>query len=267
MPFLKPIKGSLTRRFAVAAATLATFALILIALPSLWLVEHQHNSAVRLLNQREAEFHANTVSRMIHGVTTRLSEMADSSILATGLMDSAGRETYLTPFLNSVQQIGGIPVQILFTDFEGQVISSNGVAQFTDAQLAWAREQLANSKRSASIVMGDKGAELLAVELVGYNRTQTAEGALFYKLALNDLLPATSTRFFWTQQRGAPTDNIRVPIEVPSIFDHLGLQLEEDKLTSVSKDLLPQYAIIFVTALILAGLVFVLGWRLALAAV
>ncbi len=264
MPFLKPIKGSLTRRFAVAAATLATFALMLIALPSLWLVEHQHNAAVRVLNEREAEFHAISVSRMLYSVTTRLTEMADSSILATGLMDSAGRETYLTPFLNSVRQIGGIPVQILFTDFEGQVISGNGVAQFSEEQLAWAREQLANSKRSARIVVGDKGAELLAVELVGYNRTQTAEGALFYKLALNDLLPATSTRFNWAQQRGEPNDNIRVPIETPAIFDHLNLQLEEDKLSSISKDLLPQYAIIFVTALILAGLVFVLGWRLAL---
>ncbi|MDQ9171933.1 ATP-binding protein [Oxalobacteraceae bacterium R-40] len=266
MPFLKPLKGSLTRRFAVAAATLATFALMLITLPSLWLVERQQDSAVRLLNQREAEFHATTVSRVLNSVTTRLTEMANSSILATGLVDSAGRETYLTPFLNSVQQIGGVPIQILFTDFEGQIISGNGVAQFTDPQLTWAREQLLNSKRTSAIFVGDKGPELLGVELIGYNRTQTAEGALFYKVALNDLLPAPSARFIWeAQQRTPATETIRVAIQVPPSFEHLDLHLEEGKLASASYDLLPQYAIIFVTALILAGLVFILGWRLAMA--
>jgi PAS domain S-box-containing protein len=261
----KPIKGSLTRRFAVAAATLATFALVLITLPSLWLVQHQHESAVRVLNQKEGEFHASSVSRALYSVASRLTEMANSSILATGLVDSAGRETYLTPFLNSVQQIGGIPVQILFTDFEGQIISSNGIAHFTDAQIAWAREQLAASRRTSRIFIGDKGPELLAVELIGYNRTQTAEGALFYKLALNELLPSDSTRFIWeTQQlRNAAENTALVAIDAPSIFTHLALRLEE-KQSFPSSNLLPQYAIIFVTALILAGLVFVLGWRLAL---
>jgi hypothetical protein len=237
---LKPIKGSLTRRFAVAAAMLATFALVLITLPSLWLVQHQHDSAVRVLNQKEAEFHATSVSRVLYSIASRLTEMANSSILATGLVDSAGRETYLTPFLNSVQQIGGIPVQILFTDFEGQAISGNGIAQFTDDQLAWARQQLTASKRTAGIFIGDKGPELLAVELIGYNRTQTAEGALFYKLALNELLPSESTRFFWEAQqlRNAAANTALVPIDAPSIFAHLALRLEETQ-SFPSANLLP----------------------------
>jgi PAS domain S-box-containing protein len=262
---LKPIKGSLTRRFAVAAAMLATFALVLITLPSLWLVQHQHDSAVRVLNQKEAEFHATSVSRALYSVASRLTEMANSSILATGLVDSAGRETYLTPFLNSVQQIGGIPVQILFTDFEGQIISGNGIALLTDAQMAWARQQLKASKRTATIFIGDQGPELLAVELIGYNRTQTAEGALFYKLALNELLPSASTRFLWEAQqtRSSAENTALVPVDTPSIFAHLALQLEEEQ-SFPSANLVPQYAIIFITALILAGLVFILGWRLAL---
>ena len=85
MAIFRLLTDSLAKRFAIAAAALATATLLLISFSSWWLIREQHASAVHLLNHKEAEFHATTVSRMLHGIAWRLSEVANSSILATGL--------------------------------------------------------------------------------------------------------------------------------------------------------------------------------------
>ncbi|MDB5728146.1 MAG: hypothetical protein JWQ00_1351, partial [Noviherbaspirillum sp.] len=269
MTIFRPHAASLTRRFAFAAAALATAALLLITVSSWWLVRQQHASAVNVLNQKEAEFHAAAASRVLHGIASRLSEVAGSSILATGLVDSAGRETYLSPYLNSIKQVSGVPVQILFTDFEGEEIASNGSADFTESQIDWFRRQLQAGKRNAAIFAGRNGPELVALEPMGYNRTQTPEGALLYKVDLKEVMPVPSAELGWSGSGAAPMPadayTVVVPIEVPTIFRHLGLRLDETVRAASPGDLAPQYATIFVIALALAGAVFVIGSRLALA--
>jgi PAS domain S-box-containing protein len=265
----RPISGSLARRFAIVAAALATAALVLITASSWWLVSQQHKAAARVLHQKEAEFHASTVSRILHGVSSRLSEVAGSSILATGLVDSAGRETYLTPYLNSIQQVSGVPVQILFTDFEGKEISSNGAARFSDQHRTWLKKRLEHNRKDAAIFIADSGPELVAVEPMAYNRTQTAEGALLYKVALKDVQPFASARLLWNEEgpenpvQPTPSD-VLVSIESPEIFRHLDLRLSEHERPNPSKDLAPQFAIIFVLALALSTGVFIIGSRLSL---
>jgi PAS domain S-box-containing protein len=268
MTIFRPLAASLTRRFALAAAALATAALLLITVSSWWLVRQQHAAAVDVLNRKEAEFHAAAASRVLHGIASRLSEVAGSSILATGLVDSTGRETYLTPYLNSIKQVSGVPVQILFTDFEGVEISSNGNAGFSGGQVEWLRRQLQAGKRNSAIFTGPDGPEVLALEPMGYNRTQTPEGALLYKIKLEEVIPVPSVRLGWGGRQAAPGPagtEVVLPIDVPDIFRHLGLRLHEKVHVASPEDLAPQYATIFVIALALAGGVFVIGSRLALA--
>lgn len=270
MKFPSLSAASLVRRFAIAAAMLATAALLLIMLSSWWLIGRQHQSAVQLLNQKEAEFHASAVSSILYAVSSRLSEVADSSILATGLVDSVGRETYLTPYLNGIRQVNGVPVQIMLTDFEGKEISSNGTPQFSDAQLKWFREQIDRGKKVSLIFEEGEGPELVAVAPVGYTRTQTPEGALLYKLALKDLIPPEFGRLIWKGQskpEPAPLQadkQMIVSIDAPLIFKDLDLRFTKRVEPGNLKNLMPQYGIFFMIALALAGGVFIIGSRLAL---
>ncbi len=110
---------SLARRFALAAAGLAAGALLLTSLASWWLLTRQHEDAMNELAARERQFHAQTIGLNLTALAARMSEVAGSTILATGLVDSAGKETYLEPFLAGIKQVNGIPVEVLFTDFEG----------------------------------------------------------------------------------------------------------------------------------------------------
>jgi len=260
--------GSLTRRFAFASAILAAAAVLLAAAASFWLVDRQHASALALLQQREVAFKARMVSNTLSTLASRMDEVAGSPILATALVDSAGRETYLAPFIGGLRQINGIPVQVLFTDFEGKAIAGNGLERFDAPQLAWLRARLEDGVETAAIFNQGDDAALVGVSMLRYSRTNTPEGALVYKIDLQDLRPGPTSRFGWKGQAGAPDQahSVQTPVQVPPRFAHLGLNLRVS--TSEFGELLAepwsQYALIGGIAALLALGVFLLGSRLSL---
>ncbi|KQY06605.1 hypothetical protein ASD28_30415 [Massilia sp. Root133] len=259
--------ASLARRFAHAAAILTAAAVLLIAGVSFWLIDHQRAQANALLQEREVAFHATTVGHNLEAVVTRLHEVGASPILATALVDSAGKETYLTPFLHGLRQMNGIPLRLLFTDFEGKEIADNGVPGFTDADMAWLRARLENGDDRATLQTGPDGGELLGVVLLRYQRTRTPEGALVYKVRLADLKPTS-----WAVLAPAPVGRkaavpheIAAPVPLPPRLAHVGLVLREDerRLPLPLETSGPQYLLILVVACLLALVVFILAARLA----
>jgi len=260
---------SLTRRFAIAAAILTAAAVLLVAAASFWLVNRQHASALTMLQQRDSAVNARTVGNTLATLAIRMKEVADSPILATGLVDSAGRETYLAPFLNSLRQVNGIPVQVLFTDFEGKPIAGNGLERFDAAQLNWLRARIDQGAEGAAIFAGPQGPELVGTNLLRYSRTNTPEGALVYKLRLQDLRPIPASVLGWKGQapaRPADSHTLQLPVRAPGEFDHLGLVLNVD-VSDVRQSLETpwlQYGLIAGITLLLAMVVYLLGSRLSL---
>jgi len=259
--------GSLTQRFAFASAVLAAAAVLLVAAASFWLVNRQHTSALALLQQREATFQARTVADMLGTLASRMKEVADSPILATALVDSAGRETYLAPFIGGLRQIDGVPVQLLFTDFEGKPIAGNGLERFDGTQLDWLRARIDQGEESAAIFGRGQDAELVGVSLLRYSRTNTPEGALVYKVRIRDMRSGASA-LAWKGQAGTPPQSpgLEVPVKAPPLFAHLALRLRVD--TSELGHLLEtpwtQYSLIGGIAALIALLVFLLGTRFSL---
>ena len=259
---------SLTQRFAIASAVLAAAAVLLVAATSFWLVDRQHQAAVALLQQREAAFSAKNVGDTLATLAARMDEVAASPILATGLVDSAGRDTYLAPFLNGLRQIDGIPVQVLFTDFEGKPIAGNSLAQFDQAQLDWLRARIDQGQDSAAMFDRPGGAELVGASLLRYSRTNTPEGALVYKVRIDDLRPAPSSVLVWKGRpaSGTPGKSLALPVEVPEEFSRLGLVLQVGASSAgpVLETPWSEYGLIGGIAALVALLVFLLGSRFSL---
>jgi PAS domain S-box-containing protein len=258
--------GSLARRFARAAAILTAAAVLFISLASFWLIDRQREEANSLLQQREVAFHATSVANNLQALATRMAEVAASPILATALVDSAGKETYLAPFLHGLRQINGIPVQVLFTDFEGKAIARNGAAGFSQSDLDWLRERIDSGSELAAIRHGAQGDELVGVNLLRYSRTHTPEGALMYKVRLDDLKPVP---WAWLGTGPGPHAGGQTasPLRaLPPGLAPLGLVLSEDpaRLPVPLAGAVPQYGLIVAIAAVLAFAVFVLGSRLAL---
>ena len=256
---------SLSQRFAVAAAILTAAAVLLIAAVSSWLIDHQRARANALLQQREVAFHASAVGHNLDAVVTRLREVAASPILATALVDSAGKETYLTPFLHGLRQMNGIPLRLLFTDFEGKEIAGNAVPGFTPVDQAWLQARLNDGVERAALQTGPDGEELIGVVLLRYSRTRTPEGALMYKVRLADLRPAPWAVLAPARAGGGPSE-IAAKVPLPPGLAHLDLVLREDerRLPQPLESSSPQYLVIVFVAALLALVVFVLASRLAL---
>jgi PAS domain S-box-containing protein len=264
MPQAKSASSSLGRRFAVATALLATFALLLTTTASWWLVSRQHAAEVRELSLRETRFHASTISATLHALAARMSEIADSPILATALVDSAGRETYLEPYLNGIRQINGVPIALLFTDFEGQEIASNG-GRFSESELAWGRTQIDGGKTTSTVLDIDGKPYLVAVNPIRYSRTQTPEGALLYKVALSTLLPAKDIDLVW---RGRPTPvtgsaMTMAAVDLPAPFGPLEFRIFEPYRHDATTELVPEYGAILAFALLIGSMVLFVGSRIA----
>jgi PAS domain S-box-containing protein len=257
--------AGLSRRFAFAAAILTAAAMLLISIVSFWLIDRQRERANDLLQQREVAFHATSVGHNLQALTTRLAEVAASPILANALVDSAGKETYLAPFLHGLRQMNGIPVQVVFTDFEGKEIANNNSGAgdgFGGRELSWLRSRLASGIEGAVLQDG----ELLGVYLLRYSRTRTPEGALMYKIRLADLKPVPWAVLGPAAAQPPRAREIGARVPLPANLAHLGLVLREDerKLTAPLDTPAPQYLLIAATTALLALLVFLLAQRLAL---
>jgi PAS domain S-box-containing protein len=256
--------SSLGRRFAVATALLATFALLLTTTASWWLASRQHAAEVRELSLRETQFHASTIGATLHALSARMSEIADSPILATALVDSAGRETYLEPYLNGIRQINGVPIALLFTDFEGQEIASNG-GRFGENELAWLRKQIDTGEASSTVLDVDGTPYLVAVNLLRYSRTQTPEGALLYKVALSALLPAKDVSLVWKGRTAPAAESgmTMAAVDLPVPYRLLEFRIFEPYRHDAATGMMPEYGAILAFAILIGSIVLFVGSRIA----
>jgi signal transduction histidine kinase/ActR/RegA family two-component response regulator len=257
--------ASLAGRFALAAAGLAFAALVLTSLASWWLMAEQQKQAVQNLSRRDTAFRAAAVGSDLQALAARMDEISGSTILATGLVDSAGRETYLTPFIGAIRQINGLPVQVMFTDFEGREIASSNGAKFDPAQLAWLRGAIQAGHAVAKVFDMPGGAQLVAFEPMTYARTASPEGAVLYKIALNDVNAGEGLQLHWGAAAPGADALDAVPVPVPPVFADLGFRVQRAARAMPVEhlDLALPYLHVLAIALGIFAMVVLVGLRLA----
>ncbi len=186
----KPLPISLARRFAHMAALLAGIAMLAIAGASWWMINQEHAASLHSLLKKDAALQATSVSSKLHVIAARMSELTKSSLITNALRDSVDKDRILIPYLKGIQDINGVPVDIAFTDFEGREIARNGNASFSEQELSWLREKLPAGQPTARVQLGKDGKEseeLLAVEFIVFSHSNVVEGALLYRIKLDEL--------------------------------------------------------------------------------
>ncbi|MEN9705156.1 MAG: hypothetical protein RLZZ393_1035 [Pseudomonadota bacterium] len=178
----------LSQRIALlGSALLVTFILALGGAAWLLIREDQSRAQHQLMDQ-ELDAAAARVGRLLAAVHGELRDVAHSSLLSTALVDSTGREAYLVPYLQGLRRVYGVPVSIVFTDFEGKEIARNGVTGIADEDFRWVQQVLSDRNQPRAVIVGSGETMVLRVaEPIFYSRTQEPEGALLYRIALADL--------------------------------------------------------------------------------
>ncbi len=217
----KPLLVSLARRFAYRAALLAGIAMLAIAGASWWLINQEHAASLRSLLKKDAELQAAAVSSKLHAIAARISELGKSGLIANALFDSVDKERLLIPYLKGIQDSHGKPVDILLTDFKGREIARNG--SFSEPELRWLREKLAAGQSASQVQLGEKGEELIAVEFIVFLHSHVAEGALLYRIKLDQLSLQKGARLVRgpeSEQLLASPTVIAAAVNVPPIYKH-----------------------------------------------
>jgi two-component system, cell cycle sensor histidine kinase and response regulator CckA len=218
---------SLARQFAAAAAALAGISVLLIALASWWWIDRLQNDASKVMQRQEVELRATRFAETLSRVEERARELANSSLLATALTDSLGRDAYLQPYLFGIQAIHGVPVELMVTDFEGKEVARNGDLGFTKAERDILLTSLASGEVTGQITKGDKGNSLLLSAPVIYRRTGTVEGAVWLKMSLTQLLQADGYVLrIGERSDPAPQNTVTAAIALPPSMASLSLHLD-----------------------------------------
>ncbi|MBK1839242.1 response regulator [Azospirillum sp. YIM B02556] len=254
--------GRLARRFALVSLMLGALIAILIG-ASLYLVSSRHLARQHHANvEANASLAARQTEGLLNTLVTTVRELADNSMLATALVDSAGKENYLIPFLGSFNHIASVPVALVFTDFEGEPIADNGrhadPLAVAPADMAWLRAAIAAGRPAARVVRQGDTQFLLAAEMLIYSRTSSPEGALLYKVPLDFLVLHPEAELLHGSEAPPPVAPdmmaVTVPLTVPDRLAGLGLQLRleapETPTTVRLSWMLPAYGLVGIAALL-----------------
>jgi len=204
---------------------LATF-ILLIGSGSWLVIRNEQAQAQQLLLGKEMQLHVNRVGTLIQTIHGQLKSAAASSLISTALVDSAGKDAYLIPYLQGLRRVEGVPVSLLFADFEGKEIARNGMGGFRDAHFQWLARLMADPALPRAVIMGSGAdAELLVAELVYYSRTPTPEGALMYRLKLSDLAEPEAPLHWRGDGFVLDKAMVRQSLELPEVLRPLELSI------------------------------------------
>ncbi len=260
------IRPSLTQRFAITTAMLALVVLIVTGLTSRWLLSVQSEVASRALQKKEAEAGAAQVVATLGAIALEMNEMANGSLLVSAVTDSKSKETYLHPYLNSVKNIHGLPISILFADYLGNEIASNEQGRFTKSDRKWMAERIYQGKEDAVIQDGESGLEIIVIELIYPPSAGHSEGALLYKFPLKNILKSDIAYLDWPGNLYEQRDDyvISSTVALPSPLSKLNFRViaRERKTSFVVNSI--EMLIYVCISLFVALCILLLGRRLSL---
>ncbi len=222
-------------------------ALLLTLLASWWLLSRQQDNAINELAARERQFHAQTIGLNLTALASRMTEIAGSAILVSGRLDNIDRDAYRAPFLADIQQVNGIPVQVLFTDYRGIEIASHD-ALFSAEERIWLTEKIKLGRPASGIFFNGVEPQLVALAPLVYTSTKTPSGGLLYKIDLAALHSDEHMKLLW----GAPLadePNQTNPVAGPAVFGALDFRIRGTSPLDSNPSLSPLYIPIFLVVM------------------
>lgn len=234
------IRARLSTRVAVAASALTLFFVVLMGCGA-WLVTAQLiRGQVNELLMTEATLRAEKVADLIDGVSSNFRVLAGNSAIANALVDNIGRETYLRPLLADVAEVHGMKTSLVVTDFIGRPLVGSAIPGDRTAD-PWVAGAVANSRVRAKVAVGADGPELKVAEPVIYANTGSAEGALVWRVTLQELARRAAL------QAGSVSGELRIEADGQVFSMPLGQGLDPERTPLVAEvpvTLSPQLAVI-----------------------
>jgi signal transduction histidine kinase/ActR/RegA family two-component response regulator len=184
---LQLLRHHIDYRVMLAVSVPALLFLSLFGILAYWQVYTITENNLKSSLELRAGNEANRVGDTLNSISTAIETLAINSTIANGLIDSAGREVYLSPLLDGFSTINGIKVKLALSDFLGKEIAFSGpTAEITEYR-SIIIDAITSGQNHYSIVIQNGMRVLLGVEVLLYMRTTSGEGALVYQVNLDSI--------------------------------------------------------------------------------
>jgi signal transduction histidine kinase/ActR/RegA family two-component response regulator len=186
---LQLLRHHIHYRVTLAVSMPALLFLSLFGILAYWQVYTLTEDNLKSSLEVRAGNEAHRVGDTLNVISTAIETLANNSTLANGLIDSAGREVYLSPLLDGFSTINGVKVKLALCDFLGNEIAFSGPTAEIAEYRSIIIDAITSGQNHYSIVNQNGMRVLLGVEVLLYMRSTSdeGEGALVYQVNLDNI--------------------------------------------------------------------------------
>lgn len=237
---MRRFKDSLITKTALVASALALLVAFSAMTMSYQLARLELSESIDREMDRRSDILAIQLRNEFNRLAIHLKENAANRIIANGLVDNAGRDNYLRPYLQSTRHVGDMNVSIMLTDYMGRPMIDNSVNPQWQHRSSLAMRAVQANEPQATILDVEEGPLVIMAWPVLYANTDMPEGALVYVCTMHEIAqnfpqsPAP-TQFMVTWKAPGRRDNflflgdpprresfsLSKPVELPEAFGGL----------------------------------------------
>jgi diguanylate cyclase (GGDEF)-like protein/PAS domain S-box-containing protein len=175
---------SVANRITVAAASITAVVVLLLGCVAYGFAQYALLRQAETQLRAQAQLVAQRLSLLLGAVMRDIDGLAGGTLVANALLDTAGRETYLQPFLRDHQLPADVPFALTLIDHRGAPLVSNQHGVAPDyRQAPWLRGMV-DGVRPMFVFTAER---LLIAVPVLFPATQSVEGGLVLEVGLDEL--------------------------------------------------------------------------------
>jgi len=183
---------SIANKISLAALSLTMAVVLSLGTASYLFTRHTLKTQIEEKLSFEADLISHRLEARLDNINNDMRNMSANLIVVNALVDSAGREMYVEPFLRSYHLPQDIPCLLTLCDFSGKpIISCQGLEKlrsYSDEPLL--TQVIANQHPLARLEKSGTESHLLIAYPVLYGATGKAEGLLVLELPIIPLVSA-----------------------------------------------------------------------------
>ncbi|MDH5559725.1 MAG: ATP-binding protein [Deltaproteobacteria bacterium] len=182
------MKLSLAARITLAITTISIFFICGIATFSYLNLSKAYEESSREILESNIKAFADIQTSLINGIFENQTEMSANTLIGNAIVDDLGRDVYLVNFFSGYKIIEGINVQILMTDFKGDILAKNDPKSSLLIDQSWVSEAI-DKNITLAVVKNCCGDQYLVItKPIIFANTGLPEGGLIYQFSLKKLL-------------------------------------------------------------------------------
>lgn len=182
------LASSIVNRLTYAAVLLTMTVVGCVGLVATTMSYLQIQGSVRNELEAEAKLMAEYLSNSLSQLSKDLNSLSASPLVTNALLDSQGRDAYLSPFLRNYRSPLNVSTTVPLYDYQGgEIAGSNPGARAPLNQLSWLPKLLSDAASRADILSSEAGNSLRIAYPVVFPSTGLAEGVLVGEIDLNQL--------------------------------------------------------------------------------